>query len=202
MIFRCLALNQTRLFSRLASVERGGTITGCWCWLRGGKHGAPRLHIVNLWVFCYLYVDSSVDTQSQTVTDNLRKQLALLSNVPKAQRCSSHAWRKTALSKWQSRTSGEYKSDQSLMMPGLVGLFPPHPLLKPWKWFALNCLLHCHKAILFIFFVRCSNILGQNNVVDHCSGLNENAVTGHRACRWACAATCLVMQNLCILFLF
>lgn len=98
-------------------------------------------------------------------------------------------------------------------MPGLVGLllssFLPSssPPLKPWMLSRNDSpLIACHIATKLnscIFF--CS---AQILRVNGCSGALEwvewkcskNVLIGHQACPWACAVTCLPMQNLCIPF--
>lgn len=72
------------------------------------------------------------------------------------------------------------------------------PPPRPWMLSRYDSpLIACHIATKLYFFYS-AQILRVKDVVKNWSGLNESVLTGHQACPWACAVTCLPMQNLCI----
>lgn len=104
------AINPTRWFYRSVFKEEEPIyeITWCWSllWRKKVSYSWPVVYFFLVWWFLVKSWHTITNSNWQ-----LRKQLALLLNVPQAQCCFSHAWQKAAFSKWWSRTtSGVYKA--------------------------------------------------------------------------------------------
>lgn len=83
-------------------------------------------------------------------------------------------------------------------MPSLTGSFYPSlsSLKTAVKLFSPNCLSHYHKAVFEI--IHNAKILWVNGWRE-AFACSKKVLMGYQACPWACAVTCLPMQNLCIL---